>query len=322
MKLHKLFLALMFLLVVSPLALAHETDISHEENLPANLQKVNEYQNEQANFYFSNLSFFIVFLVGILTLLTPCSLAILPAFFAYSFEGKRQITKMTLIFFLGFMPIFIIFGLLATFFGRTIAMFQQSNSLLVLIAGIVIMIFGFMVLLGKGFSGFQVKKKTDKTPFGMFLFGVLFALGFTVCMGPILVGVLLIAGVLQNYLYSGFLMFFFSLGLFVPLFLISILFDKYNFTNFMNNLNKRFGFSLTNLISGVLLILVGIIFIIYRGTSITGSLGLGSWTIIVYSIQEKILLLPYVNIIGAVALFGFLYLLWRVLKNKRGVNKK
>ena len=112
-KLYSLFLILILLLIIIPISLAHETNIEHEEavNLPANLQGLVDYKYDQADFYLLNLSFLIAFLAGIIGILTPCSLAILPAFFAYSFEGKKEITKMTLIFFLGFAPVFIVFGL-------------------------------------------------------------------------------------------------------------------------------------------------------------------------------------------------------------------
>lgn len=295
----------------------------HAVTLPSNLQKIVNYNNEQATFYLKNLSFIIAFIAGILTILTPCSLALFPAFFAYTFKEKREITKMTFSFFIGFMPIFVIFGLIATFFGKSISVFQQDNGLLVTIAGFLIIFFGLMVLLGKGFSGIKFNNKSkDKSALSIFIFGVLFSLGFTACSGPILVGILLIASVFQNYLYAGVLMFFYSFGLFVPLFLISILFDKYNFLGFINKLNKKIGFSITNFISGILLILIGGIFIIFRNTSITNSIGLGNVTVWVYSIQNKIVLLRFINIIGLIILIGFIYLIWRILKKEIKWKKK
>jgi len=314
----------MSLLFMSPLVLSQETELlygENEKNLPPNLQKIAEYNNQQAQFYLKNLSFLIAFLAGIIGILTPCSLAILPAFFAYSFKEKKEITRMTLFFFLGFMPVFVVFGLVATLFGKSIAIFQQANSFFVSLAGFILIFFGLMTFLGKGFSGIQFNKKTGKTPFGIFLFGILFALGFTACMGPILAGILLIAGVLQNYLYAASLMLFYSLGLFVPLFLIAIFFDKYNFANLMNRIDKRLGYSITNIISGGLLILMGLIFIIYGGTYIINNLGLGSLVVSIYSIQNKLISLQFINIIGGLILIGFLYLLWRVLKNKKEINK-
>ena len=311
----KLFLILLILFVI-PIVSAHETDFEHKEDLPLNLQRVVEYNKQQADFYFRNLSFIIAFLAGILTILTPCSLAILPAFFAYTFREKNKITKMTLTFFLGFVPVFIIFGLLAAFLGKSIAMLQQNSRIFIIIAGFIIIGLGLMALFGKGFSGIKIRKKTDKDIFGIFLFGVLFALGFTACIGPILVGILLIAGILQNYFYAGILMLFYSLGLFVPLFLISVFFDKYNFPAFINKINKRLGFSITNLIAGLLLIIIGLVFIIYGGTFITNNLGLGGLTIFIYSIQNKLISLKFINIIGAIILIGFLILLWMFLRKK------
>ncbi|MBT96743.1 hypothetical protein CMI49_01445 [Candidatus Pacearchaeota archaeon] len=324
MKKIVLITILMSLLFMSPLVLSQETELlygENEKNLPPNLQKIAEYNNQQAQFYLKNLSFLIAFLAGIIGILTPCSLAILPAFFAYSFKEKKEITRMTLFFFLGFMPVFVVFGLVATLFGKSIAIFQQANSFFVSLAGFILIFFGLMTFLGKGFSGIQFNKKTGKTPFGIFLFGILFALGFTACMGPILAGILLIAGVLQNYLYAASLMLFYSLGLFVPLFLIAIFFDKYNFANLMNRIDKRLGYSITNIISGGLLILMGLIFIIYGGTYIINNLGLGSLVVSIYSIQNKLISLQFINIIGGLILIGFLYLLWRVLKNKKEINK-
>ncbi len=325
---NKLFLLLLFLLI-TPLIfsfitahIGEEIEGIHEENeLPENLQKIADYNDQQAKFYLKNLSFIIAFLAGIFGILTPCSLAILPAFFAYSFKEKRQITKMTFVFFLGFTPIFVMFGLIASFLGKSFAIFQQSNDNLIIIAGILIIFFGFMALFGKGFAGININRKSNKSTWGIFLFGVLFAIGFTACMGPILIGILLIAGVLQNYVYAGFLMLFYSLGLFVPLFLISISFDKYNFSRFMNKTNKKLGFPLSNLISGVLLIGMGVLFIIYKGTLFLEGLGLGNLTILIYSIQNKLVSLRFINIIGVVVLIGFLYLLWKFLRKKRKNEK-
>ena len=93
-KLNKLFFIVVVLALLFPVILAHEGEEEIDESLPENIQKLIEYRHEQADFYLRNLSFVIAFLAGILGLLTPCSLAILPAFFAYSFESKKQITKM------------------------------------------------------------------------------------------------------------------------------------------------------------------------------------------------------------------------------------
>lgn len=325
MKIKRIYLFLLFSLI---LILFSFKALSHEEgdNLPEGLHKIIEYNKQQANFYLKNLSFVVAFLAGILSVLTPCSLAIMPAFFAYTFKERKRITKMTLAFFLGFMPVFIILGLVATFLGQSIATLQQNNRFIVIIAGSFILFLGLMTLLGKGFTFIKVKSKIKRNFLGIFLYGLVFGIGWTACMGPILVGILLIASISQNYLYSTFLLLFYSLGLFVPLFLISFLFDKYNLSENkwikgkiikFNIFNKKIEIHTTNLIAGILLLFVGLLFVIYGGTSIINTLGFGDFTSYVYSLQDKLVLLRFSNIVGTIVLLIFLFLLWRFLKRKK-----
>ena len=68
MKKIVLITILMSLLFMSPLVLSQETELlygENEKNLPPNLQKIAEYNNQQAQFYLKNLSFLIAFLAGI-----------------------------------------------------------------------------------------------------------------------------------------------------------------------------------------------------------------------------------------------------------------
>ena len=128
-----------FLLVLSLLFLIQIVQIViSQSDLPANIQKVEDYNNQQAAFYLKNLSFLVAFLVGAISILSPCSFALLPPFFAYTFKEKRQLVKMTLAFFLGFAPVFIIMGLTASFLGKTMGIFQQSNKYLVILSGFLI----------------------------------------------------------------------------------------------------------------------------------------------------------------------------------------
>ncbi len=302
---------------------AYQDSVSAVSDIPSNLQKVTDYNTQQAEFYFKNLSFIIAFIAGILAMLTPCSLAILPAFFAYSFRTKKEITKMTLAFFSGFAPVFIVLGLLAGFLGKTIAVFQQDNQILVRIAGLLIIIFGFMALFGRGFSFFNDVRifqnsnaKKSKGILSVFLFGVLFATGFTVCMSPIIAGILLIAGVLQNYLYASILMLFYSLGLFVPLFVISLSFDRWNFPEKLRKINKKIGFPLANLVSGALMILIGSVFLVYGGSFIVEYIAIGELTAWVYSVQKKIVSSKIINIIGSLLIIWISYLLIKAVKNR------
>ena len=59
------------------------------------------------------LSFLVVFIGGVLSVLSPCILPTLPAFFAFTFKEKKNLTKMTFIFFLGFALVFVLLGLIS-----------------------------------------------------------------------------------------------------------------------------------------------------------------------------------------------------------------
>src|SRR3990167_5898289 len=168
------------------------------------LQKLADYSQQQAIFYLQNLSFFVAFVGGMISVLLPCTLAILPAFFAYTFKERKEITKMTLVFFVGFSLIFIILGIFASAIGQTLASIQVANTkMLVIAAGVLLMLFGIMTILGKGFNFISLDKKTGHDIFGIFSFGILFGLGWSACLGPVLAGILLIASTFHNYFYAG-----------------------------------------------------------------------------------------------------------------------
>jgi cytochrome c biogenesis protein CcdA len=248
--------------------------------LPENLQKLKAFEKERAAFYLKNMSFLLAFLAGILSILSPCTLALVPAFFGVALKERKNLSRATLLFFAGFTAVFVTLGLLAALVGKvSITDLQLSISLLVRTAGALLVLFGVLAILGKGFSGFAVKKRFRGDPFGTFLFGVLFAVGWSACIGPILSGILLIAAVLGNYLYAGFLLFFYSLGLAVPIFVMAFLFDKYDVSKNRWVKGKEFvvgnlKIHSTNLVAGLLLILFGIVFLIYSGTTIINALDL------------------------------------------------
>lgn len=289
------------------------------------LEKIAKYNQERAVFLLQNLSFFVAFIGGMISVLLPCTLAILPAFFAYTFKERKEITKMTLVFFAGFALIFIILGIFASAVGQTLTSIQVADTkFLVMTAGIFLIIFGIMTILGKGFNFIQIDKKTSHDIFGIFAFGILFGLGWSACLGPILAGILLIASTFQNYFYAGTLLFFYSLGLFVPLFLISMLFDKYNLTQKawirgkeyeIKLFGKPFFIHTTKVIAGILLIASGTVFIAFNGTNIINTLDPLRTSVYAYIFEDRLFEIPYISWIGLIlfALFASLvgYFLYR-----------
>ncbi len=295
--------------------------------LPVGLQKVLEYNQEQAVYYLEAISFFVAFLAGLLAILSPCSLAIIPMYFSFGFKEKS--TLHTSAFFLGFTIVFIIFGLVASALGQSILFFQGSLGLFVFIAGLLLILFGVMLLLGKGFSFLPVKVFKAKSIFGVFVLGVLFALGWSACTGPILSGVLLVAAVLGNYFTVATLMFFYALGTFVPFFLLSFAVDGFNLAEKKWIKGKIVSFTLfgkdfqthtTQIVSGILLVIMGLLFLIFRNTGIFNAITIGNVQMTEANLQNALLTFSWVPILGGIVLFlfvaGLFYFLFRK-KRKR-----
>jgi cytochrome c-type biogenesis protein len=209
------------------------------------------------------------FLSGVLSFLSPCSLPILPAYFAYSFQSSRKnIVIMTLAFFAGLATTMTLLGASVTAVSRLLV---RNIAELSIIGGAVIILFGILSILGKGPTGIQFQDSTARTVGGSYIYGATFAIGWTACIGPILGAILTLlatqgAGIAQGALLS----FVYTLGLGLPLFLISLFFSRLgNGSRFWNFIRGRaftvrvFGQELTlhttTLISGGLLIVMGVL---------------------------------------------------------------
>ncbi len=165
---------------------------------------------------------------GILSFASPCTLPVLTAYFAFAFQsGRKQIATNTIAFMLGLATTFTLFGAVGFAVGKTLLRNQQ---LLVLVGGAVVMVFGVLSLLGKGFGGMdtsdggvQPKSTTVK---GSYIFGMSFAVGWTSCIGPILGTVLTLAAQTTSVWNGMMLLFIYTLGLGLPLLVVSTFFGR------------------------------------------------------------------------------------------------
>ena len=292
-----------------------------QSNLPVGLQKIIEFNKQAASDFAVKISFVIAFLAGILGILSPCILPFLPAYFSYTFKEKKNITKMTFIFFIGFSSVFVAMGIIAGYLGeQSLAVLQ--NDELVVIAGIFLVILGIMSLLGKGFSSFiKASHKFNNDVPGVFLFGIFFAVGWTACLGPILAGILGIGAILHNIIYSAVLLFFYSLGNLVPLFILSVFYDKFKLSQskFIKGklfeytfAGKKFYIHSTNLISGILFLIIGFTLILFKGTAIVNTIDPFGTKAYFYSLQNQLISWKYANILGIIIFILFIaILLWK-----------
>lgn len=241
------------------------------------------------------------FLSGVLSFLSPCSLPILPAYFAYSFQSsKKNLVVMTLAFFAGLATTMTVLGASVTAVGRLLV---RNISGLEIIGGAVIILFGVLSILGKGPAGVQFQDGPSRTVGGSYIYGATFAIGWTACIGPILGAILTLlatqgAGIMQGALLS----FVYTLGLGMPLILISTWFSRLGngspFWKFVRGkgvsvqvFGRELSFHTTTLISGLLLMGMGILLMtgtLNRLTQLGLESNLSAWVI---NIDEQIRIL-------------------------------
>jgi cytochrome c-type biogenesis protein len=301
---------------------------SAQLDLPPGLQAIQEYNQQYAIDFLQTISIPLVFLAGVLSLISPCILPLIPAFFSYTFKEKRKITKMTFIFFFGFSAIFIIMGMTAAYFGQSLVSLQGSMSYLVTIAGLGLMFFGLLIFFGKGFSSFIKTSRKSKTDTGgVFLMGTFFAIGWSACLGPIIAGILLVVATFGNVMYGALLLFVYSLGIMTPLFILSIFYDRFSLGNSkwirgrqitFNISGKRMVTHTTEMISGALLIGLGLIYILFGGTTIVNSLSPIGSSFLFNELQRTLLEFPIMSgVIGSVMLILLLVGMILIFRRKR-----
>ena len=240
----------------------------------------------------------VAFLAGMLTFLAPCTLPILAAYFAYSgTSDRKQITINTILFGTGLAIVFTSMGIFAGSIGGTILTYKRE---IVYIFGTLMILFGFMSIFEKSFKSFNLNIKIKKTKLGSVIFGGVFALTWTGCVGPILGFMLVMAANTQTAFSGGLMLLFYSLGIILPLILLSLFLDKLpkdgRFWKIMKG--KEYTFSLgkkkihvhsNNLITGILFIIFGLMLLTnFSYFMINAFPGI---TEIIFDLEDKISLL-------------------------------
>ena len=168
----------------------------------------------------------LAFAGGLLSFISPCTLPVLTAYFAFAFQSDRQrIAANTLAFMLGLATTFSLLGAVGFALGRVLV---QSQSVLMLIGGAVILVLGVMSLLGRGFGGATTFSERTFNPGmgGSYLFGLTFAVGWSACVGPILGLILTLAFQTATVWQGMMLLFIYTLGLGLPLMIVSTFFGR------------------------------------------------------------------------------------------------
>ena len=205
------------------------------------------------------MQYIISFLEGIITFISPCLLPMLPIYISYFAGGGERTTKKTLTgavgFVAGFTVVFMAMGALAGTVGSFLKTYQTAVNV---ISGLVVIFFGLNflgVLKLNLFRGGGRMVNTDNMGFfSAFVFGVIFSLGWTPCVGAFLGSALMLASQQGHVLEGVVMLLAYSLGLGIPFLLSAVLIDylKSAFDWIKKN------YKLINAISGIMLIIIGI----------------------------------------------------------------
>jgi len=216
------------------------------------------------------VSVLIAFAAGFLSFISPCVLPLVPSYITYitgvSFhdltdqEKRKKVKWTTLIhsclFILGFSTVFILMGASASYLGQILSKYQ---TWIMKIGGILIILLGIHFIL-QIFPFLQIEKRFEmkRKPLGYlgsFLVGIIFAAGWTPCIGPILSTILIYASTSQQMTTGIVLLAFYSLGLGIPFLLASLALNL-----FLSTFEKmRRYMKVIIFISGFFLIGVGIL---------------------------------------------------------------
>lgn len=212
------------------------------------------------------------FLGGVAALLSPCAAMLLPAFFAYAF-GRSTATLLgrTALFYLGLLLTLVPLGLAAGALG---ALLTTNRSTMAVIGGAVLIVFGVLQALGVPLPipGLRAAGRDPRGALGVILLGMTYGLAGA-CTGPLLGAVLTMAAVGGGPGYGAVLLAIFGLGMVVPLVILASVWDRVAALRRWRPRPLRLGPLTTSwpgIVSGVLFVFVGVLFLT---TDATASLG-------------------------------------------------
>ncbi|WP_026842178.1 cytochrome c biogenesis CcdA family protein [Citrifermentans bremense] len=215
-----------------------------------------------------NISIVGAFVAGLLSFLSPCVLPLIPSYITYitglsfadlqaehpSHKVRQQTIIHSLLFIAGFTCVFVILGASASFLGDFL---QEHKTAIRRIGGAMIVIFGVHVsgLFDIGLLLGEKKLTLHRKPagyLGSFVVGVVFAAGWTPCIGPILATILAVAATEGRGVC---LLLAYSMGLAIPFFLASL--ALHQFLVFFKRFKRHI--RLFEIITGLFMVLVGIL---------------------------------------------------------------
>ena len=206
------------------------------------------------------MQYLLLFLEGIITFISPCLLPMLPiymSFFAAGEADKKRTFINALGFVLGFTLVFVLMGAFAGMVGGILIKYATAVNIL---TGLVVIILGlnFLGVLKIGFlnnAQNQSANTKDLKFFSSLIFGVVFSIGWTPCVGAFLGSALMMASQQGGTLKGIMMLLVYSLGLGIPFIVSAVLIDRLK--GAFDFIKKHY--KMINIVSGCLLVVVGIL---------------------------------------------------------------
>ena len=227
-----------------------------------------------------NVSLVAAFGAGFLSFISPCVLPLIPGYLSFvsgvsleemrgdaGVRARRRVLVTSLAFVLGFSLVFIALGASASVIGRYLL---RNSNLLEKVAGALVIVIGLhtMGVFRIPFLETEARMRTGskpKTLFGAVMVGMAFGFGWTPCIGPILSGILVLAGSKETVSEGVVMLAVYSLGLGVPFLLTSLAINKF----FSASQRIRRHYHAIEVASGALLVGIGLLLFTNQMTAIT-----------------------------------------------------
>ena len=204
------------------------------------------------------MQYLIAFFEGILTFISPCLLPMLPVYISYFAGGEvngKKTFRNALGFILGFTLLFTAMGALAGTLGSFLTQYQTAVNL---VSGLIVIFFGlnFMGIIKLNLFKGSARMQTGNLGFfSSLVFGMVFSVGWTPCVGAFLGSALMLASQQGHVLEGTLMLLSYSLGLGIPFLLSAVLIDQLK--GAFNFIKRHY--QIVNYICGFLLILIGVL---------------------------------------------------------------
>ena len=205
------------------------------------------------------MQYFISFLEGIITFISPCLLPMLHIYISYFAGGGERSSKKTMLgasgFVLGFTLVFVAMGALAGTLGSFLTRYSRWVEI---VGGILVVLFGLEYMGVLNLKFFRGAGNTFQNGGGFFramVFGIIFSVGWTPCVGAFLGSALMLASQQGRVAEGSLMLLCYSLGLGIPFLVSALLIDQLKGT--FNWVKSHY--SVINKVCGCFLVVMGIL---------------------------------------------------------------